>query len=423
MPASPSLTQQRAVAERDAEEAELLAENAHAGEKAVSWLRLLTWALLGVAFSGAEGPGASGKPFTAMEGIHTALIAGWFLFAVFVAVLVRRTRFTPARARRWPLYFSLVDFGCFVGLGATTTELPDVQVFVATLAILLAYSVARFNRLHVWAAAAMASAGYVIEAAAHRIFDWRVALVVLTCYLVLGTVVAWANVRVRRMFVDLRRSENLARFLPRQVARRILAEGGSALRPAQREVTILFSDIRDFTSLSERMEPAAVLALLDEYFGHMTRIVKGHDGMVNKFIGDGMLAVWGAPDAQADHAQRALRAALDMRRAMEELNRSWRASGRPELRIGVGVHTGTVAAGMLGGADQAEYTVIGDAVNLASRIEGLTKKLGTDILASEATWSRCEGRFAGERAGAESVKGREEQVVVYRVEAAPRSAA
>jgi adenylate cyclase len=218
------------------------------------------------------------------------------------------------------------------------------------------------------------------------------------------------------MFVDVRRRENLARFLPSQVVARVLESGGGALAPVQREVTILFSDISDFTTLSESMPPAELLATLDGYFARMSDIVKGQAGMVNKFIGDGMLAVWGAPDVLPDHAARAVQAALEMRTALGELNATRGREGLVPLKIGIGIHTGEVAAGMLGGPDQHEYTVIGDAVNVASRLEGLTKKVGAELVVSEATWSACGDSFQGERVGAESVKGRGEPVVVYRVD-------
>src|SRR5439155_19078528 len=107
-------------------------------------------------------------------------------------------------------------------------------------------------------------------------------------------------------------------------------------------------------------------------FGRMSQIVKGHDGVVGKFMGDGLLACWGVPDALDDHAVRAVRAARDMRRALRELNNYRETQGLGPLKIGIGIHTGVVAAGMLGGNLQAEYTVIGDAVNVASRVEGLT---------------------------------------------------
>jgi adenylate cyclase len=224
------------------------------------------------------------------------------------------------------------------------------------------------------------------------------------------------------MFLGLRRRDNLSRFLPRQVVERVLEMGDGTLEPVQREVTILFSDIRDFTTLSETLPPRAVLALLDDYFGHMGQIVMGHGGIVNKFLGDGMLACWGVPDGDAHHARHAMQAALDMRTKLVELN-AWREQrGEPPLRIGIGLHTGVVAAGMLGGAEQHEYTIIGDAVNVASRVEGLTKALGVDILVSESTWKAGAGRFQGERISEERVKGRQEAVVVYSLKArAPAS--
>lgn len=236
-----------------------------------------------------------------------------------------------------------------------------------------------------------------------------------SCLFALGLLIGFTNRRVGSMFTDIRRRENLSRFLPRQVVERVLAQGGLALQPVQREVTILFSDIRSFTSMSESLAPGEVLKFLDEYFGHMGQIVRGHEGMLNKFLGDGMLAVWGVPDHQTDHAERAIRAALDMRKKLVEFNEHRVRDGQPAIRIGIGIHTGVVAAGMLGGADQREYTVIGDAVNLASRIEGLTKTAGTDLLVSESSWAQTHGKFAGARVGEEKVKGREAAVVLFSV--------
>jgi adenylate cyclase len=145
----------------------------------------------------------------------------------------------------------------------------------------------------------------------------------------------------------------------------------------------------------------------------MAQIVKGHDGVVGKFLGDGLLAFWGVPDRLTDHALRAVRAAADMQRELVELNRRRAEDGEPPIKIGIGIHTGTVAAGTLGGAHQAEYTVIGDAVNVASRIEGLTKERGVDLLISETTWAQLDGKIAGARVGEESIRGRSEAVVLY----------
>ncbi len=129
-----------------------------------------------------------------------------------------------------------------------------------------------------------------------------------------------------------------------------------------------------------------------------------------------MMAVWGVPERLEDHATPALAAALDMQVKVAERNAERARLGHPPLRIGIGIHSGTVAAGLLGGAEQHEYTVIGDAVNVASRVEGLTKRLGAGILVSAAAWEMAGGRFSGARIAEERVKGRDEPVVVYRLD-------
>jgi adenylate cyclase len=156
--------------------------------------------------------------------------------------------------------------------------------------------------------------------------------------------------------------------------------------------------------------------MLDDYFGRMSQVVKGHDGVVGKFLGDGLLAFWGVPDRVEDHAVRAVRAARDMRRALRELNETRAADGLPPIRIGIGIHTGTVAAGMLGGTLQSEYTVIGDAVNVASRVEGLTKEHATDVLVSDATWAHLPEPRRGECVATAAIRGRKEPVVLYTID-------
>jgi adenylate cyclase len=196
----------------------------------------------------------------------------------------------------------------------------------------------------------------------------------------------------------------------------VIAQGPDALAPVEREVTVLFSDIRGFTGMSEGKGPREVLRFLDDYFGRMSQIVKGHDGVVGKFLGDGMLAFWGVPDRVPDHALRATRAARDMRRAVKELNHHFERVGEAPIKIGIGIHTGPVAAGMLGGALQAEYTVIGDAVNVASRIEGLTKDHGVDVLISETTWAQLGDTVRSRRLAEGAIRGRKEPVVLYTLE-------
>jgi adenylate cyclase len=135
--------------------------------------------------------------------------------------------------------------------------------------------------------------------------------------------------------------------------------------------------------------------------------------VVNKFLGDGMLAFWGVPEDDPQHAERALAAALSMRARLREINAGRAQDGLSVIRFGIGIHTGIVAAGMLGSADQHEYTIIGDAVNVASRVEGLTRRFDTDILVTESTWNLGGGGFSARRLASEQVKGRAEPVVVY----------
>jgi adenylate cyclase len=395
-----------------ANQEQVLAESALRGERVVSLVRIALMVLVGLSqgliarMSGEQLPD---------DPVRKAAVMLYAASAILIAVAVHRGTPNRHRAMWRPVATTLLDCG-FFGFMAWRAVLAkgefNPQMLAASCAVVLAFSVARYSWLHVVMSTVVASATYVGVCAWAGELDWPKVSFVLGCYIALGLLLGWANMAVSSMFLGLRRRDNLSRFLPRQVVERVLG-GEGTLAPVQREVTILFSDIRDFTSLSESLPPRAVLELLDDYFGHMGHIVMEHGGIVNKFLGDGMLACWGVPDGDANHAVHAMQAALDMRRKLEEIN-AWREQrGEPPLRIGIGLHTGVVAAGMLGGAEQHEYTVIGDAVNLASRVEGLTKALGVDVLVSESTWRAGEGRFQGERVSEEHVKGRREAVVVY----------
>jgi adenylate cyclase len=183
--------------------------------------------------------------------------------------------------------------------------------------------------------------------------------------------------------------------------------GGESL-----EVTILFCDLRDFTTLSEKRTAHEIVEILNEYFTVMVDIVMDERGAVDKYIGDNIMAVFGAPVSRPDDAIRAVRAAVRMRDALAALNA--KHPGRPPLRFGIGLHTGEVVAGNIGSQRRMEYTVIGDAVNLASRLESKTKELATDILISDATFAKA-GAINVEAAGALHVKGREQPVQTYKV--------
>lgn len=341
------------------------------------------------------------------------------VFAIGAVVVLRRGRPNLRHARVRPVLVTFLDFSFITFMGLSDQQLGRgylPQLAAAAGAVLISFAVARVSLWQVAQPVVLAIASFaIVSARAGRLGDGATWFV-MCGFVALGVMIGMTNRAVRTMFTNLRRRDNLTRFLPRQVAERVLAQGTHALAPVQRVVTVLFSDIRGFTSLSETLPPRDVLELLDDYFGRMAQIVKGHDGVVGKYLGDGLLAYWGVPDDDPEHAHKAVKAALDMQREVTELNRIRTGEGLPALRIGIGVHTGPVAAGMLGGAEHAEYTVIGDAVNVASRIEGLTKERGADVLVSDSTWSACGDRVAGTRLEPAAIRGRREPVGLYAIE-------
>ena len=180
-------------------------------------------------------------------------------------------------------------------------------------------------------------------------------------------------------------------------------------------VTILFSDIRSFTTISEKMNAQELVGLLNEYFTEMVGIVMDADGVVDKYIGDAIMAVFGAPVPKSDDPVRAVTAAVRMRQALQNLNVRLAARGAPPLRTGIGIHTGEVVAGNIGSERRMEYTVIGDAVNLASRLESNTKELGVSVLISEDTWALVKHAVVARPVKEITVKGRKQTVMTYQV--------
>ena len=204
------------------------------------------------------------------------------------------------------------------------------------------------------------------------------------------------------------------RYVTPEIRDEILA-GRISLEGDRREATVMFADLRNFTPFVENNPPEEVISVMRAYFTAMHRAIRRHNGLVLQFVGDEIEAVFGVPVHFPDHADAAVRAALDMRKALEELNKERSARGKPPFSHGIGIHSGRVLAGNSGSEEQSAYALIGNTVNVASRIQGMTKELGCDILASQETVEGLKSSFHMDKQPPRLVKGYSRAIIVHRI--------
>lgn len=231
------------------------------------------------------------------------------------------------------------------------------------------------------------------------------------------SVLAFALNMVYGYFVESKSKRELAAlfgtYVPPELVDEMVKEPENySMEAANRELTVMFCDMRGFTAMSERMEPLQLQGLLNEVFSKLTHIIRGHRGTIDKYMGDCVMAFWGAPVATPDHAQLAVSAAIDMAAAINQINQDHRQRGLPEIGVGIGLNTGTMCVGDMGSDIRRSYTVIGDAVNLGSRLEGLSKHYGTSIVVSETTRALAP-HFAWQQLDRVRVKGKAQAVAIF----------
>jgi adenylate cyclase len=296
--------------------------------------------------------------------------------------------------------------------------LPGSLALAATMLLTLAsgFLLARFRSLQ---RAAAAAAGLLlgvalIAAGAFLGAGWLLPAAAPALGIVLATTGAMAG----NWLTEGRRHREVrsafGKFIPPAVVEEITTARSDPRRVDRREISVLFSDVRGFTTLSERSTPELVIETLNEYMSAMVGTVFDHGGTLDKFIGDGLMAFFGAPLPDPDHARHACACATAMVQRLDALNAGWEAAGKARLAIGIGVHTGHAVVGFVGDPERRlDYTAIGDTVNVASRLEGLTKEAGVVILASAATIRAAGDGIPARSLGKRTVKGRAEPIEVY----------
>jgi adenylate cyclase len=297
-----------------------------------------------------------------------------------------------------PAWASVFDLTAIVFMGLITgLVLPRLRVFYSVMLIGVLF------------------AGYLVVSQAFFIHEgiWLNAV-----YPLLTVVVVYTAITFYRYVTEEREKKKIRGAFNYYVTASVVNEmlknpEKLKLGGEKKELTVLFSDIRGFTSLAEQMAPEALVYLLNEYLTEMTDVVFEFDGLLDKYIGDAIMAVFGAPLEQTDHPHRACHTALRMMRRLADLQGKWESEGNPRLEVGIGINTGPMVVGNMGSKRRFDYTVMGDAVNLGSRLEGINKEYGTHTVISEFTYERVRTDFACRELDAVRVKGRARPVRIF----------
>jgi adenylate cyclase len=297
-------------------------------------------------------------------------------------------------------------------------RIREVPRFVSTILAALAALAGSVLAVRLRAARALVAVVLVLVAASlvafslFRFSDVWVRGMAMTVGLALGY-----GATVLENFVrEQREKQRLSRFFSPDVLRAVVRDrDGKSLQPRRRLVTVLFSDIRGFTTISERLQPEQVDEMLREYLTVMTEVVFRHGGTVDKYIGDGIMALYNAPYDDPEHAVNAIRTALEFQERAIPFSARWEARLGGTIRCGVGINTGDAVVGSLGSRQRNEYTAIGDTVNLAARLESITKDYGVPIIISEDTYKDVTGRFPTQELDTVTVKGKSQPVKIYGV--------
>jgi adenylate cyclase len=301
------------------------------------------------------------------------------------------------RIKHRPSYSNGIELAQLLGFGVLLTFLlPVLSAIGSILLTLVMISGIVFYNLHVWG-----ELDQVIPVASVLIL---IALL-FTIHISYGFL---TEARLKKMITS-----TFGQYVPPEVAEELAESPQSMdLSGQSRDMTVLFSDVRGFTSLSEGLSPSDLTQVMNTILTPMTRIIYEHNGTIDKYMGDAVMAFWGAPLNDPEHATHALEAALEMTNALTDINRIFANKGWPEIDMGVGLNSGTMSVGNMGSEYRIAYTVLGDAVNLGSRVEGLTKEYGVRIIISEFTRKQIKG-FVFKELDKVRVKGKEEPVTIY----------